>query len=66
MKACTFSLGSKNLRTEDLKSIHEAAEQAVPRIFRAPGRVNLVGEHTDYSGGFCMPAAINFASRNGR
>jgi galactokinase len=22
--------------------------------------VNLVGEHTDYSGGFCMPAAINF------
>ncbi len=32
--------------------------QAQVRV-RAPGRVNLIGEHTDYNGGFVFPAAIN-------
>ena len=32
---------------------------SVPRLFQAPGRVNVIGEHTDYNDGFVMPFAID-------
>lgn len=42
--------------------MHQARFGAEPEIFAAPGRVNLIGEHTDYAEGFVMPAAIDFAT----
>ena len=45
-----------------LRTLHEKRYQSSPEIFAAPGRVNLIGEHTDYAEGFVMPAAIDFAT----
>jgi galactokinase len=48
----------------DLKILNElfikmyGKPEVGPRCFFAPGRVNLIGEHTDYNGGFVLPCAI--------
>jgi len=47
------------------RSMHKERFGAEPKIFVGPGRVNLIGEHTDYAEGFVMPAAINFSTLAG-
>ncbi|MFS3129126.1 galactokinase [Nocardioides sp. Bht2] len=46
------------LRTEFVARYGHPAHQ----LARAPGRVNLIGEHTDYNGGLCLPMALPHAT----
>jgi len=46
----------------DLKQKFRRSYGRDAHIYRAPGRVNLIGEHTDYNDGFVMPAAIGFST----
>ena len=50
----------KMMSPQELAAAHTARYGARPKLFQAPGRVNLIGEHTDYSDGFVLPAAIDF------
>jgi len=45
--------------TESVATAFKAKFERSPLLFVAPGRINLIGEHTDYNDGFCMPAAID-------
>ncbi|MBM6997037.1 galactokinase [Paenibacillus sp. DXFW5] len=43
--------------------ISKYGESSEPlRVFNAPGRVNLIGEHIDYNGGYVFPAALEFGT----
>jgi galactokinase len=46
------------INPESLRAEFKTIYGCEPRLFRAPGRVNLIGEHTDYNGGFVLPMAI--------
>lgn len=46
--------------TESFKQVYKSTGS--PLIVRSPGRVNIIGEHTDYNDGFVLPAAIDKAA----
>lgn len=48
----------------NLTELFQAQFQTAPQaLICAPGRVNLIGEHTDYNDGFVLPCAIDFATQ---
>lgn len=47
------------IKARELVRDFEKRYSSAPRLFRAPGRVNIIGEHTDYNDGFVMPFAID-------
>ena len=44
------------------KSFSTAEDGTHHIVSTAPGRVNLIGEHTDYTGGFVLPLAIGYGT----
>jgi galactokinase len=48
------------LQQRVIASFFGAFDAAPTALVQAPGRVNLIGEHTDYNDGFVLPCAINF------
>ena len=51
---------NETISSGKLEGLFEREFGRRPEIFRAPGRVNLIGEHTDYNDGFVLPSAIGF------
>ena len=51
---------SKNTQS-NLLAKFQSRFRSSANVYRAPGRVNLIGEHTDYNDGFALPAAIGFS-----
>jgi len=47
--------------TDKLNQYFHNAFGEIPLIVKSPGRINLIGEHTDYNDGFVLPAAIDKA-----
>lgn len=45
---------------EDFKTLYKYEGDV--KVFFSPGRVNLIGEHTDYNGGFVFPCALDFGT----
>ena len=50
----------------EIKELKQAFQQAYGRepksVYFSPGRVNLIGEHVDYNGGYVFPCALSFGT----
>lgn len=47
---------------EEIKRVFESHFKVAPTVVRSPGRINIIGEHTDYNEGFVLPAAVDKAA----
>lgn len=54
-------MADNTLITEEIKKIYNEHYGTNDLLVRSPGRINLIGEHTDYNMGFVLPAAIDKA-----
>lgn len=51
------------MTTNELKkAFSEAYGKEAEKVYFSPGRVNLIGEHTDYNGGYVFPCALSFGT----
>ena len=50
-----------NTLARHVKEVFEEKHSGAPLLYSSPGRINLIGEHTDYNEGFVLPAAIDKA-----
>lgn len=49
----------ENMLLQQIEAKFESLFHNTPGLFLAPGRINIIGEHTDYNDGFVLPAAID-------
>jgi galactokinase len=54
-------MNTKELRQELINIYGESSSE--PQVYFSPGRVNLIGEHTDYNGGYVFPCALDFGTK---
>ncbi len=55
-----LAIHAEQLMIDEFQRLYGSANDV--RIFRGPGRVNLIGEHTDYNLGFVLPVALQMAT----